>query len=303
MMHKKFSGVVVPMITPLNNDLSIDTDAVARIMKSFSGNGIHPLILGTTGESSSVGEKESFDFLKAAISSKGRGQCIYAGLVGNQVADLIKRGNQYGKLGADVVVATLPSYYILTPAQMVSFYTTLADKIGVPVMIYNIKATTQMSIPLNVVEQLSKHPNIWGLKDSERDEERMKRCIETYKERADFSYFCGWGAQSAGSLELGADGIVPSTGNIVPELYGELYKAACKENWEKAARYQKLTDDVAAIYQKDRTLGESLAALKVMMNNEGLCGTNMMPPLTELSRDVVHCVVERFNGQKTSFRR
>jgi len=176
---------------------------------------------------------------------------------------------------------------VLTPAQMTAFYTQLADKISGPVMMYNIKATTQMTIPLDVVEKLSVHPNIFGLKDSERDAERMQICIETYKNNPEFSYFCGWGAQSFGSMQFGADGIVPSTGNIVPEMYGKLYSAALNGNWAECEKWQEATDKVAVVYQKDRTLGESLAALKVLMNGVGVCNTTMMPPLTELSESQV----------------
>jgi len=287
--------VVVPMVTPLNPDFTVDTEAVARIMKTFSENRIHPLILGTTGESCSVNEKESFRFISAAVAAKDSGQQVYAGLVGNQVDSLLERGNQYLALGADAVVATLPAYYVLTPQQMMAFYTRLADGINGPVLIYNIKATTQMSIPLEVVDELSKHPNIFGLKDSERDADRMAECIRLFQNRNDFSYFCGWGAQSAGSLALGADGIVPSTGNIVPQWYRQLYTASRNGEYELAIEVQNLTDTVAAIYQKGRTLGQSLAALKVMMNNVGLCGTSMMPPLTELASEEVEMVLSRFN--------
>ncbi|MEI8271413.1 MAG: dihydrodipicolinate synthase family protein [Paludibacter sp.] len=282
-MQKRFSGVVVPMITPLNKDFTVDIKAVERIMRLFSKHGIQPLVLGTTGESSSISEVESCRFVEAAVKAKIENQSVYAGLVGNQVEGLIERGNKYIQLGADCVVATLPSYYMLTPAQMTVFYTQLADEISGPVIMYNIKATTQMTIPLDVVEKLSIHPNIYGLKDSERDAERMQTCIETYKNNPDFSYFCGWGAQSFGSLQLGADGIVPSTGNIVPEMYGKLYSAALNGDWAECEKWQEATDKVAVIYQKDRTLGESLAALKVLMNAVGICNTTMMPPLTELT--------------------
>jgi 4-hydroxy-tetrahydrodipicolinate synthase len=151
-----------------------------------------------------------------------------------------------------------------------------------------------MTIPLDVVEKLSVHPNVYGLKDSERDADRMKSCIETYKNEADFSYFCGWGAQSAGSLQLGADGIVPSTGNIVPEMYGKLYAAALNNDWNECTNWQEATDKVAVIYQKDRTLGESLAALKVLIKRVGICNATMMPPLTELSESQVTDVENRF---------
>jgi len=288
--------VVVPMITPLKQDLTVDVEAVERIMILFNKNGIHPLLLGTTGESSSISELESYRFVEAAVKAKGENQCIYAGLVGNQVEQLIIRGNKYLELGADCVVATLPCYYILTPGQMIQFYTELADKMHGPLMMYNIKATTQMTIPIDAVAELSHHPNIWGLKDSERDAERMQTFIETYKNREDFAYFCGWGAQSAGSLELGADGIVPSTGNIVPEMYGKLYQSAMDQHWNECAKWQEVTDKFAVIYQKDRTLGESLAALKSIMNSIGICQSVMMPPLTELTSSEIGLIENSFSG-------
>ena len=293
-MQKRFSGVVVPMVTPLNKNFTVDVDAVERIMKLFGKSGINPLVLGTTGESSSISATESYRFVEAAVKAKGVNQCVYAGLVGNQVDELIERGNKYLQLGADCVVATLPSYYILTPEQMTSFYTQLADNISGPVMMYNIKATTQMTIPLEVVEKLSSHQNIYGLKDSERDAERMKACIAKYSSNPDFSYFCGWGAQSAGSLELGADGIVPSTGNIVPGMYGKLYNAALAGDWKEYNKWQEITDSFASVYQKDRTLGESLAALKAIMNSTGICNSTMMPPLSELTINEVTLIENRF---------
>lgn len=139
-----------------------------------------------------------------------------------------------------------------------------------------------MSIPLELIEELSHHPNIFGLKDSERDEERLSQSITLFKDRDDFSFFCGWGAESARSLELGADGIVPSTGNLVPELYKSLFQAASFKDIETASKYQLLTDHVATIYQKERTLGQSLATLKLLMQEKGLCKPFMKAPLSML---------------------
>ncbi|MBQ7162000.1 MAG: dihydrodipicolinate synthase family protein [Bacteroidales bacterium] len=295
-MKKKFQGVVVPMITPLKQNLTIDTAAVTRIMGKFAENGISPLVLGTTGESASVGEKESLRFMQAAVKARKPGQLVYAGLVGNDVGALLSLARQYADMGVDAVVSTLPSYYILTPDQMKKFYLTLAETVKAPVFMYNIKATTQMSIPLEVVEELSHHPNIAGLKDSERDEEKMKKSIELFEDRADFSFFCGWGAQGGNSLKLGADGIVPSTGNIVPELYGWLYRAFTSGDFAAVDHFQALTDQVGAVYQKGRTLGQSLAALKVLMHDAGLCGTTMMPPLTEYGPEEANLIIANFKA-------
>jgi len=285
---KEYNGVVVPMVTPLTKSLKADRRAVKRIMRLFANNGISPLICGTTGESPNLPITVSADCVEAAVLAKSEGQTIYAGLIGNNPNLTAGQANRYSECGADVAVPTLPAYYILTPQQMESFYLTVADKSCCPIMIYNIKATTQMSIPIDVVGRLSEHPNIVGLKDSERDEERMKTLISMFRDRADFSYFCGWGAKSLDSLQLGADGVVPSTGNIVPELYKKLIDAFKKGDMDTAEKMQKLTDEVAALYQKDRTLGESLAALKALMNHRSLCSTVMMPPLTEIPADKVY---------------
>lgn len=152
-----------------------------------------------------------------------------------------------------------------------------------------------MSLPPDLVAELSQHPNIAGLKDSERDPARLNECIRKYKNRSDFSFFCGWGAQGANSLILGADGIVPSTGNVVPEIYCKLYKAVLAGNTDAALLYQQQTDRVAELYQKDRSLGNSLAALKVLMKARGLCGTMMMPPLSSLSASEEKSIIEQFN--------
>ena len=152
-----------------------------------------------------------------------------------------------------------------------------------------------MSLPLDLVAELSQHPNIAGLKDSERDPARLNECIQKYKNRSDFSFFCGWGAQGANSLILGADGIVPSTGNVVPEMYYKLYKAVLAGDTAAALHYQQQTDRVAELNKKGRNLGSSLAALKVLMKARSLCGTTMMPPLTALSAAEEKSITEQFN--------
>lgn len=293
-MKKKYSGIVVPMVTPLTDYWEIDTEAVNRIMAEFAKNDISPLVLGTTGESPSIGREKSLLMIEAAIAAKQGNQRIYAGIVENSESEIVRRAELYTRMGVDVIVPTLPCYYTLTPRQMKLFYESLADLTDCPIIMYNIKATTQMSIPLNLVEQLSKHPNIVGLKDSERDSERLETCIQMFKDRDDFSFFCGWGAQSFNSLRMGADGLVPSTGNLVPEMYKKMMDAFVAGDYILAKEMQKLTDKRAELYQKGRTLGESLAALKALMEIKGLCRSIVTPPLTELPEAENRALQEAF---------
>lgn len=282
---KKYHGVVVPMVTPVKENGTLDTQAVERIIAFFAQAGVSPLLMGTTGEGNSVSQKDGQLFVETAVKAAQGRITIYAGLTGNCFAEQLAQAEAYTHAGADVIVATLPTYYALTEEQMENYYRTLASSIKGPLMLYNILATTHMSIPVEVIRRLADHPNIVGLKDSERDLERMAQCIEIAKEREDFCYFCGWAAQSAHSLELGGDGIVPSTGNFVPEMFQQLYEAAVKGDMATANRLQDETNEIAKIYQKDRTLGQSLTALKVMMQTKGLCEPWMLMPLTRLSAE------------------
>ena len=281
----RYRGVVAPMVTPVTEKGYLDVDAVARIIEFFAQNQVSPLLMGTTGEGNSVSDSDGLLLVQTAgQAAKGR-ILIYAGLTGNCFSDQLKQADAYMKAGADVIVATLPSYYALTDEQMYNYYKELADRIAGPLMLYNILATTHMSIPVEVVRRLADHPNIVGLKDSERDLERMRQCIEISRTREDFAYFCGWAAQSAYSLSIGGDGIVPSTANYIPSDFRSLYEAAVSGDMGTAERLQASTNEIAKIYQAGRTLGQSLCALKVMMQTKGLCEPWMLMPLTRLSAE------------------
>ncbi len=285
MKECRYRGVVVPMVTPVTEKGNLDVDAVERIIEFFAENQVSPLLMGTTGEGNSVSASDGLLLVQTAVNAaKGR-ILIYAGLTGNCFSEQLKQADAYTKAGADVIVATLPSYYALTEEQMYNYYKELADRITGPLMLYNILATTHMSIPVEVIRRLADHPNIVGLKDSERDLERMRQCIEISRDREDFAYFCGWAAQSAYSLSIGGDGIVPSTGNYIPSDFRRLYEAAVSGDMATAESLQASTNEIAKIYQAGRTLGQSLCALKIMMQTKGLCEPWMLMPLTRLSAD------------------
>ena len=271
--------VIIPAVTPLTEKLQIDEAAVSRLFALFYQHKMSPFILGTTGESASLSLQLKKDYVMAAGKNKKMGSLLYAGIGSNVLAESIDFASYCSFHAVDVVVATLPSYYGLTENQMLKYFITLAESISLPLFIYNIPATTHMSIPLQVIDELSKHKNIVGIKDSERSEERMLRSLELWKDRRDFHYILGWAAKSAEALLNGADGLVPSTGNLYPEIYAGMIKAFENGDKDKMYAMQKLSDDYGALYQANRTLGESLHALKLLMKEKGLCEEYVMPPL------------------------
>lgn len=281
-VNEKYHGVVVPMVTPVTSNGDVDLKAVEKIIENFVNNNVSALIMGTTGEGNSVSTDQGARMIETAARVSAGRVLIYAGLCGTCWNEQLRAARLFTEAGADVIAATLPSYYVLTSDQMYEYYKNLSENISIPLMLYNITITTHMSIPLDVIERLSRLPNIVGLKDSENNLERMEQALKLFAERNDFAYFCGCAANSAHALKLGADGIVPSVGNYAPKIYNDLFEAALNGDFNEAERLQQLTIDMGKVNTAGLTLGQSLAGLKVIMKQYGLCETYMLPPLTEL---------------------
>jgi dihydrodipicolinate synthase/N-acetylneuraminate lyase len=282
---KKYKGIIIPAITPLTKEFKLDATAVEKIFANFYQHNISPFILGTTGESASLSNAVKTDYLKTAAKNKKSGTVLYAGISSNVFDESVEFAKLCADNAVDAVAATLPSYYALNNGQMQKYFEDLADAIPLPMIIYNIPATTHMSIPLEVIDELSMHPNIVAVKDSERSEERLMKSLELWKDRRDFGHFLGWAAKSALALIGGSDGLIPSTGNIAPEIYSAMWNAFTEKDFKAVYATQLLSDKYGNLYQADKTLGESLWALKVLMKEKGLCEAVVMPPLQPMSAE------------------
>jgi dihydrodipicolinate synthase/N-acetylneuraminate lyase len=281
--NKKYKGIIVPAVTPFTTSFKLDEAAVEKIFSNFYRHDISPFILGTTGESASLSAEVKAAYLKAAAKNKKPGSVLYAGISSNVFEESVEIAKLCADNAVDAVAATLPSYYALNEVQMKKYFEDLADAVPLPLIIYNIPATTHMSIPLTVIDELSMHPNIVAVKDSERSEERLMKSLELWKGRGDFGHFLGWAAKSAIALVGGSDGLIPSTGNVVPEIYSNMWNAFNENNYKEVYAMQLLSDKYGNLYQADKTLGESLWALKVLMQEKGLCEAVVMPPLQAMN--------------------
>jgi dihydrodipicolinate synthase/N-acetylneuraminate lyase len=283
-VKKTYNGLVVPSVTPLTENHKLDHKAVEKIFDHFFNFGAVPFILGTTGEASSLPADVKLDYIKLSAKLKQPGKLLYAGISSNCVAESVEMAKRCADEGVDAVVAHLPAYFNLTEHEIKNYFETLADLIPAPLIIYNIPATTHISIPVKLLEELSYHDNIVGTKDSERSEERLDQSLALWANRSDFSHFLGWAAKSAHALINGCDGLVPSTGNLCPDIYHEMIGAVERDDQQTAFMLQAHSDLLGDLYQSKRLLGGSLAALKSLMQSAGLCQPYMMPPLERVSQ-------------------
>ena len=285
LIEKRYKGVVVPMISPFHYDFSVDAEAAAQISDAISSSGAAPFLFGSTGEGPSMSLKQKEVLIHSVVQAVNKSTLVYAGISSNSLADAIDEGTLFARCGADVLVATLPYYYPVDEQQMTSFFEQLADKLPLPLILYNMPAMVKRSIPLEIAEKLSNHPNIVGMKDSERDEDRLMKSIDRWKGRKDFSFLIGWAAMSSKGLQAGADGIVPGTGNFSAGLYVSLYQAVKNGDYTNADKLQELTNQLSALYQKGRDLSHSIPALKQIMEIKALCQAQVLPPMYPMSKE------------------
>lgn len=276
-------GVVVPMVTPVTAAGELDEPAVDRLVDSFLDAEVEGIfVLGTTGEATSVPRAFRRRLVERAHARTRRRCHIFAGL-GDVGPNDFPAANEYLRAGAIAVVVHPP---ISTPVplhELGDWYRALLAQLEGALILYNMPVTTGVSIPLDTIAQLASHPKVAGIKDSENNRQRHIQLLERFGHRPDFSVFIGVGALMEQGLKLGADGIVPSVGNLIPEVCHNLCMSAKRGDWTEAGIHFARMNEVAGLYQRGRNLGESLAALKAALHHRGICAPNVLPPLHPLS--------------------
>ena len=294
-MKKKYSGVVVPLLTPVDSKGYIDSHSVEKLIIHTVGAGNIPFVLGTTGEIFFNSPQNRLRLVADAVEYINNKTILYAGISDNCIDNSIESAKKYADIGVDVFVAHLPSFLPLTDDLMLKYFETLADKCPAPIMIYNILSITHMTIPIYILEKLCKHDNIVGLKDSDRDYKRLQKLAELFSEREDFSLFIGWTGKSVEALDMGFDGIIPNTANVVPNLFQSLYEAAVNGNIELANEFQFKADELGKLVQANKTMTQTIPELKALMKHLNICQQFVLPPLEAISHKSAELLIQKFN--------
>jgi 4-hydroxy-tetrahydrodipicolinate synthase len=214
----KYHGTVVPMVTPFRADGNLDEPALHRLVDTqIAGRVEGVFVLGTTGEGAHVPRHSRRQLVAQTVWRVNGRAMVFAGLGDIRDGDL-SEANEFFQAGADAVVAHPPISRKVTEHDLQGWYEGLLDQVQGPLVLYNMPMTTKVSIPLGAVEKLIGHPKLAGIKDSENNAERLAALLLRCGGKKDFSVFVGVGALMEKGLRLGADGIVPSVGNLIPDV-------------------------------------------------------------------------------------
>ena len=224
-MSKRLSGIAAPISTPfVNGDVAYEH--LKSNMQKYSKTTLAGFFaLGSNGESMFLTESEKLKVLEVVLQEKAENQIVMAGAGYESTHQTISFSNQVAEMGADFVSILTPSYFKkrLTDEAMIGYYTEVADAVSVPVVAYNAPGFTGMTLTPKVVEVISRHPNVVGMKDTSKG--NMSSYLSVAGE--DFDVLSGTVSTLFESMLLGATGGVVSLANAFPAPCCELYDA-CK---------------------------------------------------------------------------
>lgn len=285
-------GIIPPLVTPLSDDQHLDLSSLEKLVRHLLHGGVNGLfILGTTGECTSL----SYAIRKEMISNVCRlvdGRVpVLVGITDTAPEESIVLTDYSKECGAAAVVAAPPYYFGLSQSELVTYFEKLADRLSLPLFLYNMPSHTKTMIAVDTVEKLAKHPNIVGFKDSSANATYFNALIYTFRNQPEFSLFVGPEEMMASAVLMGAHGGVSGGANMFPKLYVALFEAAKTNNMEEVLRLQEKVMEVSAKIYSLGTYGSSyLKGLKAALSILGLCDNYLAGPHTAFEADEVEAI-------------
>jgi 4-hydroxy-tetrahydrodipicolinate synthase len=226
----QFQGTFTALVTPVAPDGSVDYPRLRELVERQIAAGITGLVpVGTTGESPTLTPAEHLDVIRFVIETAAKRVPVIAGTGANSTAEALDFTKQAIDLGADATLQVTPYYNKPNATGLLRHFTAVAD-LGIPVVLYNIPGRTSREIPLPVVAELARHPNIACIKEAGGNVNRVSQI----RSLCDIAILSGDDALTLPMMALGASGVVSVATHLAPGPVCQMVAAALAGDWEKA---------------------------------------------------------------------
>lgn len=279
-MNYPLKGIVPPLVTPLLASDKLDVEGLERLIEHVIAGGVHGLfILGTTGEAQSLSYCLRAEMIERTCQQvKGR-LPVLVGITDTSITESENLAAKAAECGADAVVSAQPYYYAAAQPELIYFYQQLADKLPLPLFLYNMPSHTKVNFDPTTVRKLAEHKNIVGLKDSSANGTYFQKLCYELHDVKDFTLLVGPEEMMAETVLLGGHGGVNGGANIFPKLYVDLYNAAVARDFEKIIPlHSKVMQVSREIYGVGKHGSSYLKGVKCALSLKGICGDFMMEP-------------------------
>ena len=277
----KFHGVAPALVTPMNEDRSINWDGLTKLIQHVSNGGVDYLVVqGTTGESATTTADEKKQIVSTIQEANTKNLPIVYGLGGNNTDSLINQIKQTSFEGIDAILSVCPYYNKPSARGVIAHYEAVADACPVPVIMYNIPGRTGINMSAETVLKLSEHQNIIGIKEASCI---IEQCMEiVYHKSDDFLLISGDDVQAVPIISIGGVGVMSVIANAFPQQFTTMIHRALAGDYRSAQKElgKFLTID-PYLYEEGNPVG-----VKKLLENQGLFGAQVRMPLASASAEL-----------------
>lgn len=274
-----FTGSGVAIVTPMNNDGSVNYDELGRLIEFQISNGTDAIIsCGTTGESATLNKEEHCKVIEYTVQKVAKRVPVIAGTGSNDTLFAAELSVEAQQLGADAILSVTPYYNKTSQSGLVRHYTYIADRINIPMIIYNVPSRTGCNIKPETYAELAKHPIIRAAKEANGDISALTRTMALCGDSLDI--YSGEDSQTFPIIAMGGLGVISVFANLCPRESHELAARALAGDFKGSFEMQKYYIELMDMMFSD----VNPIPIKAAMNLCGFnCGPCRMPlaPMTE----------------------
>ncbi|GAA1389851.1 4-hydroxy-tetrahydrodipicolinate synthase [Catellatospora chokoriensis] len=273
--QRPFGRLLTAMVTPFGADGAVDVDGAARLAAHLVDEQRNDALVvnGTTGESPTTTDAEKEAVIRAVVEAVGDRAKVVAGVGTFSTHHTVELARSAEKAGAHGLLVVSPYYNKPPQAGLVKHFTTVADAVDLPILLYDIPHRTGVAITTDTMVTLAGHPRIVGVKDAKGD----LAAASWVKRRAEFAYYSGDDAATLPLLAIGGVGVVGTSTHFTGSGTKDMIEAYERGDVAEARRlHEALLPLYTGIF---RTQGTIL--VKAGLNARGLPAGPVRPPLVD----------------------
>lgn len=282
-------GCGTALVTPFKEDLSIDEEALARLVEFQIAEGIDFLVpCGTTGESVTMSDGEQRRVVEIVIqAAQGRVQVV-AGAGGNNTAHVIKLAREYELLGVRALLSVSPYYNKPTQEGLYQHFRAIAESTSLPIIVYNVPPRTSVNILPDTIARLAEVPNVVGVKEASGDISQIAEIATRVPD--DFKIFSGDDSITLPVVAVGGAGLISVASNEAPRLMTALTRACLENNWDEARQLNRKLFPLMKANFIETSPGPVKAALALMGKVQEFYRLPMVP-VSQQTKDKLRAVL------------
>lgn len=277
---KQFSGTGVALVTPFHPDGSVDFEGLKNLL-GFTAEGVdYFVVLGTTGESATTTSEEKAEILAFVKSNNPKALPIVYGIGGNNTLKVTETIKETSLDGVDAILSVSPYYNKPSQAGIVAHYEYVADRSPLPLILYNVPGRTMSNMTSKTTLQLSKHPNIIGIKEASGDLDQCKEIIQGMGQ--DFFLTSGDDLITPEIVKMGGIGVISVLANGFPVDFSAIARYAINGDFKKSIDAR----DAFEVINQLMYIESNPVGVKEVLRQKGVCSGHVRLPLLDATTEL-----------------